>query len=75
MSLNFQLKMKIYEKFYNQANFAQAVGADETVVSRVIRGRRKLNDEQQKRWASILGCEPSIFVDKRRLWKGDHWEA
>ena len=42
MSINLILKLLILEKFGSQANFAQTVGADEGLVSRIVHGRRFL---------------------------------
>jgi transcriptional regulator with XRE-family HTH domain len=52
--MNRKLKAKIVEHFGTQADFAQAVKIDETVVSRVVRGRRILQAEIQKQWADAL---------------------
>ena len=54
--MNRKLKTIIYEKFGSQAEFSMVVKEDESTISRVIRGRRKLNDEQMKNWAKALGC-------------------
>ncbi|MBW2631054.1 MAG: helix-turn-helix transcriptional regulator [Deltaproteobacteria bacterium] len=62
--MNRLLKAKIVEKFGTQGDFAAAIKADEAVVSRVIRGRRELNVESQKKWADKLECRPvEIFQD------------
>ena len=63
--MNLSLKFKILEKFSSQADFAQLVKADESTVSRIIRGRRTLNPEIQLIWAKALGCNPKeIFPDE-----------
>lgn len=54
-NLNWELKTAIFKKFPTQADFAFALNVSESVVSRVIRGRRKLPPEEQKRWAKVLG--------------------
>ena len=54
--MNRKLKAIIYEKFGSQAEFSMAVEEDESAISRVIRGRRKLNMEQKKNWANALDC-------------------
>lgn len=62
--MNRKLKAKIVENFESQANFAQIIKADESIISRVIRGRRPLPVETQKQWAAILGCKVGeIFPD------------
>lgn len=63
--MNLSLKFKIFGKFNSQADFAQVVNADESLVSRVIRGRRKLDPERQLVWARALDCNPKdIFANE-----------
>ena len=62
------LKLKIIEVYGTQADFAQRIGRDESYVSRVIRGRRKLDLIAQQNWADALGCRP------RELFKEDSQE-
>lgn len=65
--MNLSLKFKILEKFSSQANFAQVVKADESTVSRIIRGRRTLDPELQLIWAKALGCNPKdIFSNENQ---------
>jgi plasmid maintenance system antidote protein VapI len=54
--MNKILKAKIIEKYGSQADFAQAIKTDETIISRIIRGRRTLDSETQHTWARVLGC-------------------
>ncbi len=62
--MNRKLKAKIVENFESQSNFSQVVKTDETIISRVVRGRRILPVETQKKWADILGCKrEDIFPD------------
>jgi hypothetical protein len=56
--MNKKLKAKIVLKFGTQADFAQAIGENPTVVSNVIRGRRPISDIKQLEWAMALGCRP-----------------
>ena len=56
--MNRKLKARIIEKFGTQADFAQAVKIDETVVSRVVRGRRILQPKIQAQWADVLHSDP-----------------
>jgi transcriptional regulator with XRE-family HTH domain len=56
--MNLQLKFKIFEKFPSQADFAQEVNVDESLVSRVVRGRRKLDAEKRVIWAEALASSP-----------------
>ena len=50
------LKLRILEKFGTQANFAQDLKVDESLVSRIIRGRRVLPQKDQIEWARRLTC-------------------
>lgn len=52
--MNRKLKGKIVEVFGSQTNFAMKIGEDETYVSRVINGRRNLDEKQQRHWAKVL---------------------
>ncbi len=52
------LKAKIIELFGTQADFAVATGISEPVVSRVIRGRRELTDDEKHQWARMLKAKP-----------------
>lgn len=56
--MNRKLRIKIVEKFNTQADFAQAVGKDEALISRIVRGRRKLTNENKIEWAKKLDCRP-----------------
>ena len=62
--MNRILKSKIVEFFGTQTDFAIALRIDESLVSRVVRERRKLNKSDQVKWANMLKCKPSdIFCD------------
>lgn len=62
--MNMRLKLKVIERFQTQADFAAAIGEDESTVSRAIRGRRQLSADKKKTWADSLGCKPhEIFED------------
>lgn len=56
--MNIRLKMRIYQKYGSQSDFSMAVGERESLVSRVIRGRRALAAEKQQEWAKALDCKP-----------------
>jgi DNA-binding transcriptional regulator YdaS (Cro superfamily) len=49
-----KLKARIIEQFGSQANFAQALGEDESFVSRIVCGRRTLDPKRQATWAKAL---------------------
>jgi len=56
--MNWKIKKRMVEKFGSQVDFAEAVGISETLVSKVVRGRRQLDPAQKAKWAEILGCQP-----------------
>ena len=62
--MNVKLKLKIIEKYGSQADFAQALKINETAISRIIRGRKKLPDDQRKIWAKALHCDPDDIFNK-----------
>lgn len=62
--MNRKLKSKIVEEFGCQANFAQAMRLDESVISRVVNGRRSLSTEDAKRWSRVLNCKRSLLLEK-----------
>jgi DNA-binding transcriptional regulator YdaS (Cro superfamily) len=59
--MNRLLKAKIVEVFGSQADFAQEINVDESIVSRVIRGRRTLSPTGREKWCKVLKCDPSII--------------
>jgi DNA-binding transcriptional regulator YdaS (Cro superfamily) len=56
--VNLVLKFSILEKFGRQADFAQATGICETLLSRIICGRRPATPEQKSIIARKLGISP-----------------
>ena len=63
--MNKILKAKIFEIHGTQADFAKEIDTDETIVSRVVRGRRKLKPAIQRLWADALQCNPKdIFANE-----------
>jgi transcriptional regulator with XRE-family HTH domain len=65
--MNKILKAKIVEWYGTQADFAKAVNTDETIISRIVRGRRKLKPTIQRLWADALQCKPKdIFPDENQ---------
>ena len=62
--MNLKLKAKIIERFGTQADFGEAVGIDDSIISKIIRGRRTPNLEMQLIWAQLLAgevAEPGTF--------------
>ncbi|ACL06917.1 hypothetical protein Dalk_5247 [Desulfatibacillum aliphaticivorans] len=63
--MNHLLRILIVENYGTQADFASKVGTDETIVSRVLRGRRTLPADKQAVWAKALNCTiPDIFPEQ-----------
>jgi hypothetical protein len=54
--MNLKLKLKIIEKYGGQWRFAPAVDEHESVISKVIRGRKELSNEKKRIWAKALEC-------------------
>lgn len=55
------VKIEILKKFQSQADFAAAARISESHVSRVLKGRKKLNGDEVKIWKNVLNCDPSIL--------------
>ena len=55
--MNRKLKAKIIEHYGSQWHFAQAVKERESIVSRVIHGKRNLTDKKQAAWCRALKAE------------------
>jgi hypothetical protein len=55
------IKLAILKKYDSQADFAPAIGFPESIVSRVLHGRRKLSKQEAAEWARVLECDPRIF--------------
>lgn len=64
---NLKLKVKIVERYGSQSNFAFASNVDETLISKVVRGRRKPTDEQRSVWAALLGCDPGQLFNEKAI--------
>lgn len=56
--VNGKLLVAIREKGLRQQDFAQIVGDDPSVVSRVINGRYNLDPVRKASWARVLGQKP-----------------
>ncbi len=62
-----RLRKLVRDQFDSQANFAMFIGAQESLVSRVLNGRRHLRTNEKMLWAQALKCEPrEIFTDAKR---------
>jgi len=64
--MNRVLKAKIIERFGSQANFAQTMGLSEPLVSRVIRGRIKLDQDAKDKWSIVLKYETNKLFNKKK---------
>ena len=59
--MHLDLKMAILRQYPTQADFAHTVGADESTISRVIRGYRKLDPDEASLWAGLLRCNVELL--------------
>ena len=59
--MNNQLKAKIIEHYGKQWIFAKELGVDDTIVSRIVTGARKLSETEKIRWAEKLKTTVEIF--------------
>jgi hypothetical protein len=71
--MNQKLKARIVELFGTQGDFAQAVDENESVVSRVIRGRCEIGQVKKEMWAKTLRCRSDQLFPA--LAKGDNQRA
>jgi transcriptional regulator with XRE-family HTH domain len=55
--MNKKLKSKIFERFGTQCDFSRAVDVHESLVSRVLQGRRTLTEAERQRWADLLEAD------------------
>ena len=66
--MNWNLKRRIIDLYGTQADFSEAAYVDEATVSKVIRNRKKLSEEEKKRWSKLLRCQPfDIFYIRTQL--------
>ena len=62
MKKNF-VKGRIIQKFGSQWKFATAINVQESIVSKVLNGRRKLDQDGKKTWARALDCKPEDLFE------------
>lgn len=62
--MNKKLKAAIIEGFGSQADFALVMKLDESLVSRVVNGRRILGPEDSEKWCRVLGVDSTVFEEK-----------
>ena len=57
-----EIRLAIYQAgFDSQGDFAMALNIDESLVSRILNGRRKLDREKADRWIELLKCDPELL--------------
>ena len=60
--MNLKLRGRILSQYPTQADFAKVIGVSETILSRIIKGRREATPQQKKAMAEILGLiEDELF--------------
>jgi len=55
--MNWELKKMIGMQFKTQYDFAAEIGIDYQLVSKVVRGRKRLSEPDKVKWASALNCK------------------
>ncbi len=50
------LRAEIIRKFGTQSDFAAVMNVHESRISQIVRGRRKLSQEDAEKWRNALGC-------------------
>ena len=55
--MNKKLKLRIIEIYGSQAEFSMRVPDEESIISRIINGRRGLSEERKALWAKVLKCK------------------
>lgn len=61
--MNKDLKAAIIKRFGSQADFSQEIQVDESLISRVVHGRRSLSPEDVVKWSKVLKCDPAIIQE------------
>ena len=64
--MNNNLKCLIILRFGTQADFAKEVDANESYVSRVVRGRTPLSPEMREKWVRALGETAKGILDTEK---------
>lgn len=60
--MNLKLRGLILSQYPTQADFAKVIGVSETILSRIIKGRREATPQQKRTMAEILGrIEDELF--------------
>jgi plasmid maintenance system antidote protein VapI len=64
--MNKDLRLAILKHFDSQSDFAESINVHESRVSQVLRGRRKLREDEITIWLEALRCDPKIFEQVAR---------
>lgn len=65
MEENRGLKAAIIKAHGSQSNFAEELSVSESLISQVVRGRRRLGPESRKKWAELLKVqEEELFPEE-----------
>jgi len=59
--INANIQRLIKSQYLFQADFADEVGANESRVSRVIRGRILIRPGEAEQWSKALGCDVELL--------------
>lgn len=63
--MNNRLKSVIVLRFGTQSDFAHAIDVRESRVSRIVRGRENLRDEEQIQWAAALQVNAAELFNEK----------
>jgi len=64
---NLQLKGRIYSIYGDQVTFSEMLRVPESLVSRVIWGRRSLPEPEKRRWAAALRCDVNEIFPQEKI--------
>jgi len=59
--INWRLKRLIIERYRTQAVFSLKMRRPQSYVSEIVRGRRRLSDEEKGSWAKALDVDASLI--------------
>jgi len=65
MVKNLKLRARIIEHFGLISDFAEAVGDDVSVVSRIVNNRLKISRERAEKWSRVLGADLMELFDRQ----------
>jgi len=56
-----RIKLEILKRFPTQGDFAVASNSSESCVSRILKGRKKLSQDEAQTWSKVLDCDLAIL--------------